>query len=179
MPLEKVTREDTANPFNFIAPKNPAITLSSKVLTTPCIIMFPIEMKLCCNILGTAIIARLFNKLSEKTGKRFPSPIFFKRTITARTARIPLIPWQRKVAHATPATPILKTETNKISTPIFDNEEAARERFESLVKEDKKFLAEEGRDDTIEEDEDSYCSFPDGEYSTTHYWVSLLKTKNA
>lgn len=68
---------------------------------------------------------------------------------------------------------------NDIDTFIFDNEEAARERFESLVKEDKKFLAEEGRNDTIEESEDSYCSFPDGEYSTTHYWVSLLTTKNA
>ena len=64
-------------------------------------------------------------------------------------------------------------------TAVFDNEEAARERFKSLVKEDKKFLAEEGRNDTIEESEDSYCSFPDGEYSTTHYWVSLLKTKHA
>ena len=59
---------------------------------------------------------------------------------------------------------------NDIDTFVFDNEEAARERFEGLVKEDKKFLAAEGRDDTIEESEDSSCSFPDGEYSTTHYW---------
>ena len=68
---------------------------------------------------------------------------------------------------------------NNIETFIFDNEEAAKERFESLVKDDKAFLAEEGRDDIIEESEDSYCSFPDGEYSTTHYYVSLLTTKNA
>ena len=68
---------------------------------------------------------------------------------------------------------------NNIETFIFDNEEAAKERFESLVKDDKAFLAEEGRDDIIEESEDSYCSFPDGEYSTTHYYVSLLATKNA
>ena len=68
---------------------------------------------------------------------------------------------------------------NDIETSIFDNEEAAREHFESLVKEDKRLLVEEDRNDTTEESEDSYCSYPDGEYSTTHYWVSLLKTKNA
>lgn len=68
---------------------------------------------------------------------------------------------------------------NNIETFIFDNEQEAKERFESLVKDDKAFLAEEGRDDIIEESEVSYCSFPDGEYSTTHYYVSLLATKNA
>ena len=68
---------------------------------------------------------------------------------------------------------------NNIETFVFDNEEAAKERFERLVKEDKTFLAEEGRDDIIEEDENSHCSFPEGEYSTTHYSVSLLTTKNA
>lgn len=68
---------------------------------------------------------------------------------------------------------------NDIDTFVFDNEETARERFNSLISDDKAFLAEEGRNDTIEEDKDSYCSFPDGEYSTTHYWVSLLTTKNA
>ena len=68
---------------------------------------------------------------------------------------------------------------SNIETFVFDNEEAAKERFESLVKDDKEFLAEEGRNDTIEESEVSYCSFPDGEYSTTHYYVSLLATKNA
>lgn len=67
---------------------------------------------------------------------------------------------------------------SNIETFVFDNEEAAKERFESLVKDDKEFLAEEGRDDIIEESEVSYCSFPDGEYSTTHYYVSLLTTKN-
>lgn len=68
---------------------------------------------------------------------------------------------------------------SNIETFVFDNEEAAKKRFESLVKDDKAFLAEEGRNDTIEESEVSYCSFPDGEYSTTHYYVSLLATKNA
>lgn len=68
---------------------------------------------------------------------------------------------------------------NSIETFIFDNEQEAKEHFQSLVKEDKKFLAEEDRNDIIEESEVSYCSFPDGEYSTTHYYVSLLATKNA
>lgn len=68
---------------------------------------------------------------------------------------------------------------NDVNTFVFDNEEAAREYFKNLIEDDKAFLAEEGRNDTIEKDEDSYCSFPDGEYSTAHYWVSLLKTKNA
>ena len=68
---------------------------------------------------------------------------------------------------------------NNIETFIFDNEQEAKEHFKSFVKQDKKFLAEEGRDDIIEESENSYCSFPDGEYSTTHYYVSLLATKNA
>ena len=68
---------------------------------------------------------------------------------------------------------------NNIETFIFDNEETAKEHFKTLVKQDKKFLAEEGRNDTIEESENFYCSFPDGEYSTTHYYVSLLITKNA
>lgn len=67
---------------------------------------------------------------------------------------------------------------SNIETFVFDNEEAAKERFESLVKDDKEFLAEEGRDDIIEEDENSHCSYPDGEYSTTHYSVNLLTTKN-
>lgn len=68
---------------------------------------------------------------------------------------------------------------NDIDTFVFDNEEAAREYFKNLIEGDKEFLAEEGRDDTIEESEDSYCSCPEGEYSDTHYWVSLLTTKNA
>lgn len=68
---------------------------------------------------------------------------------------------------------------NDINTSIFDNEETARKYFKNLIEVDKKLLVEECRDDIIEESEDSYCAFPAGEYSTTHYWVSLLTTKNA
>lgn len=69
--------------------------------------------------------------------------------------------------------------TDDIDTFIFDNKKSARERFKNLIEEDKKFLAEEGRNDIIEEHKNSYCSFPEGRYSTTHYWVNLLTTKNA
>ena len=65
---------------------------------------------------------------------------------------------------------------NDIDTFIFDDKETARKRFKSLVSEDKKFLVEEGRDDVIEESANSYCSFPEGEYGITHYWVSLSET---
>ena len=65
---------------------------------------------------------------------------------------------------------------NNIETFIFDDEKAARKRFESLVWEDEKFLARVGSDDIIDESENYYCSFPEGEYSTTHYWVTLSET---
>lgn len=65
---------------------------------------------------------------------------------------------------------------NNIDVFVFDNEEAAKEQFKKLVEEDKKFLAEECRDDTIEESKNSYCSFPDGEYGVTHYWVHFSET---
>lgn len=63
---------------------------------------------------------------------------------------------------------------NDIETFVFDNEEAAKQHFKELIEQDKEFLKEEERDDIIEESENSYCSFPDGEYSDTHYWVNLL-----
>ena len=37
-----------------------------------------------------------------------------------------LMLWQRKVAHATPATPILNAVTKSISTPMLDTDEQAR-----------------------------------------------------
>ena len=55
---------------------------------------------------------------------------FFKRLNTKITARIQLTPWHRKVAHATPSTPLEKTGestvTNKISIPILEREEIIR-----------------------------------------------------
>ena len=65
-----------------------------------------------------------------------------------------------------------------IETFIFDNEEAAREKFERLIADDKAFLEEEGRDDIIERSENSYQSYPEGEYSKNHCTLDLLITKH-
>ena len=47
---------------------------------------------------------------------------------SASTASTQLTPWHRKVAHATPATPMLKAVTNSTSSAILAMEEAARNR---------------------------------------------------
>ena len=49
-----------------------------------------------------------------------------RRRSTASTARTQLTPWHRKVAQATPATPMSKAVTKRISTPMLDTEEMAR-----------------------------------------------------
>ena len=90
------------------------------------ITMFPREIKLCCKVLGTAMATICFKICQSKNGAfSFPSIFASLRKITT-IARIQLTPWQRKVAHATPATPILKPVTNQISTAILEVEEAAR-----------------------------------------------------
>ena len=50
----------------------------------------------------------------------------FNRRMTTATASTQLTPWHRNVAQATPATPILKTVTKKISTAMLLKEDAAR-----------------------------------------------------
>lgn len=65
-----------------------------------------------------------------------------------------------------------------IETFIFDNEEAAHEKFEQLVADDKAFLEEEERDDVIERDGYWYQSYPEGEYAESHYTLDLLATKH-
>ena len=45
---------------------------------------------------------------------------------TTTSARTQLIPWQRKVAQATPATPILNAVTKRMSTPMLESDEHAR-----------------------------------------------------
>ena len=83
-------------------------------------------MKLCCKILGTAITATLPRIANENSFVFSPAPIFFRRSTTNSTASTQLTPWQRNVAHATPATPILNAATNRISIPIFATDEQAR-----------------------------------------------------
>ena len=48
------------------------------------------------------------------------------RRNTTITASTQLTPWHRKVAQATPATPILKAVTKRMSTAMLDRDEAAR-----------------------------------------------------
>ena len=55
-----------------------------------------------------------------------PDSTFFNRRKTTSTASTQLTPWHRKVAQATPATPILKAVTNRMSIPMFAVEEMAR-----------------------------------------------------
>ena len=88
--------------------------------------MLPTEMKLCCKILGTATMAIFFSRGTEKSlGFSLVSMVRNRRNTTI-TASTQLTPWHRKVAQATPATPILKAVTKRMSTAMLDREEAAR-----------------------------------------------------
>ena len=93
---------------------------------TPWMMMLPIEMHPCWSILGTATWAM---RPSMDQEKRFPfssGAMPRRRRSTASTARTQLTPWHRKVAQATPATPMSKAVTKRISTPMLDTEETAR-----------------------------------------------------
>ena len=130
MPFPSVVSEVMTRLLSLIAAEYPAITLDPKVLITPCMTMFPTEMKLCCKILGMAMTAIFLSMLQENIAAFWWVSIFFKRLNTKITARIQLTPWHRKVAHATPSTPLEKTGestvTNKISIPILEREEIIR-----------------------------------------------------
>lgn len=91
------------------------MTVAPKVLMTRWIMMLPTEMKLCCKILGTAMTAMRPRSEAEKICS-FPVPRNpASRLTTNSTASTQLTPWQMKVAHATPATPIRNAVTNRIS----------------------------------------------------------------
>ena len=88
--------------------------------------MLPTEIKLCCRMLGMAMVAIRRSSAGEKIGAGPASGSADSRRSTAAIASRQLIPWHRKVAQATPATPILKAVTKRMSTKIFDTEETAR-----------------------------------------------------
>ena len=88
--------------------------------------MLPTEMKLCCRMLGTAMTAKRPRWLHEKTATFPDVGIFANRRNTTTSASTQLTPWQRNVAHATPATPILNAVTNRISMKMLLVEDAAR-----------------------------------------------------
>ena len=88
--------------------------------------IFPTETKLCCKTLGSAM-TRNCRKSAPENGRTGSSVrIRTKRTNTTATAATQLTPWQRNVAHATPATPSGSAVTNTISSPILAVELMAR-----------------------------------------------------
>ena len=102
------------------------MTLAPKVLMTLCRMMLPTEMKLCCRMLGmatTAILPSIFQE--NHTVLRLVGMAFIRRNTTTM-ARMQLTPWHRKVAQATPATPIWNPATNRMSTPMLEREDTAR-----------------------------------------------------
>ena len=70
----------------------------------------------------------IFLKIGQEKSGDLPVPdsTFFSRRKTTSTASTQLTPWHRKVAQATPATPILNAVTNRMSIPMFAVEEMAR-----------------------------------------------------
>ena len=88
--------------------------------------MLPTEMKLCCRMLGTAITAMRQNSGKENSALFSSVSTPRRRRSTKSTASTQLTPWQRNVAHATPATPILNAVTNRISMKMLLVEDAAR-----------------------------------------------------
>ena len=97
-----------------------------KLLITPWMRMLPTEIKLCCKMLGTAMTANFRNSGQEKILAVFSVCILPSRRKTTRTASTQLIPWHKKVAQATPATPISKAVTKRMSARILLVEEQAR-----------------------------------------------------
>ena len=89
--------------------------------------MLPTEIKLCCRVLGRAIRTISPRIRPENSRARSPSMrTFASLRSTKYSASTQLTPWHRKVAQAMPATPILKTVTNRISIKILEVEEQAR-----------------------------------------------------
>ena len=88
--------------------------------------ILPTEIKLCCKMLGMATIDILPSSFHEKTSAFSVVLILVRCKNTTTTASMQLIPWQIKVAHATPATPILNAVTNSMSIPILESDEQAR-----------------------------------------------------
>ena len=89
--------------------------------------MLPTEIKLCCKVLGRAM--RTISPRMRRENRRARSSsmrIFASLRSTKYSASRQLIPWHRKVAQATPATPILNAVTNRISMAMLDSEEQAR-----------------------------------------------------
>ena len=92
--------------LSFTPAEYPAMTPEPNVLITPCKMILPTEMKLCCKTLGIAIRKIRCKILPEKTGAFSAPSTLDSRRKTTVTASTQLTHWHRNVAHATPATPI-------------------------------------------------------------------------
>ena len=77
-------------------------------------------------MLGTATTAIFLNSVQENSAGFFSASMVRNRRNTTTSASTQLTPWHRKVAQATPATPILKAVTKRISTAILERDDAAR-----------------------------------------------------
>lgn len=71
--------------------------------------------------------------MGQENTAAFPCvSIALRRLNTTTIARTQLTPWHRKVAHATPSTPLVKigesAVTNRMSIPILAREENIRKR---------------------------------------------------
>ena len=128
MPFPIVVKEVITRLFSFTAAEYPAAVLTPKLLMQPWIIIFPTDIKDCCKMLGTATAHRFWKRRHEK--KQTPVPVFMpdRRLKISSTEQMQLTPWQKKVAQATPATPICNVFTNSRSVRIFAVEEKARNK---------------------------------------------------
>lgn len=72
------------------------------------------EMKLCCKMLGTAMTANFLNRDREKARAFSSAGMRRSRQNTTSTASTQLTPWHKKVAQATPATPMSKVVTKRM-----------------------------------------------------------------
>ena len=69
-----------------------------------------------------------FSSFQEKSSGRPWVGMVRNRRNTTTIASTQLTPWHRKVAQATPATPIWNTVTNRMSTAMLEREDAARKQ---------------------------------------------------
>ncbi len=92
MPFPMVVREVITRLFSLMAAEYPAITLGPNPLITPCNTILPMEIKLCCKILGMATTAIFPSSCQENNA--ILSSVTMPRSLfsTTATANRQLIP---------------------------------------------------------------------------------------
>ena len=111
MPLPIVVKLVITRLFSFIPPAYPAMTPGPKLFIVLCINMFPTDTKLCWRVVGTATDKKSLRRGREKSiAFSLLSTSFSLLPTTTRASTLDT-PWQIKVAHATPSTPILSPAT--------------------------------------------------------------------